>query len=101
MGFCHCGDCRSYTGAPLVAFALFKAEQVHVTRGEELLGGINKTGMSQRRFCTRCGGHLVTAHPTPGFTDVYAAKLPRLAFRPSVHLTTRRRCCASPTGCRS
>ncbi|HEY1383259.1 MAG TPA: GFA family protein [Dongiaceae bacterium] len=86
MGFCHCGDCRSYTGAPLVAFALFKAEQVRVTRGEALLGGINKTGMSHRRFCTRCGGHLMTGHPALGCTDVYAAKLPSLAFRPSVHL---------------
>ncbi|WP_284735970.1 GFA family protein [Dongia deserti] len=86
MGFCHCSDCRSYTGAPLVAFALFKAEQVRVTRGEELLGGFNKTGMSHRRFCTQCGGHLMTGHPTLGFTDVYADKLPTLAFKPSVHL---------------
>lgn len=86
MGYCHCGDCRSYSGAPLVAFALWRREQVRVTRGEALLGGINKTGMSHRRFCTKCGGHLMTEHPGLGFTDVYAAKLPSLAFRPSVHL---------------
>jgi hypothetical protein len=86
MGFCHCNSCRSYTGAPLVAFTLWKAEQVRVTEGESSLGGFNKSGMSHRRFCTKCGGHLMTGHPGLGFTDVYAAKLPSVAFRPSVHL---------------
>jgi hypothetical protein len=86
MGYCHCGSCRAYTGAPLVAFALFKAENVRVTKGASLLGRFQKTEMSERQFCTRCGGHIMTGHPKLGFTDVYAAALPTLAFRPSVHL---------------
>ena len=86
MSYCHCGDCRSYSGAPLAVFALFKAEHVRVIEGEALLGGINRIGMSPRRFCTQCGGHLMTGHPGLGFTDVHAEKLPSLAFRPSVHL---------------
>jgi hypothetical protein len=28
----------------------------------------------------------MTGHPGLGFTDVYAAKLPSVAFRPSVHV---------------
>ena len=86
MGYCHCSSCRSYTGAPLVAFTLWKEEQVRVIAGAALLGGFNKSGMSDRRFCTQCGGHLMTFHPGLGFTDVYAAKLPSVPFRPSVHL---------------
>jgi hypothetical protein len=86
MGYCHCDSCRAYTGAPLVAFTLWKDEQVRIVTGEALLGGFNKSGMSHRRFCTRCGGHLMTGHPGLGLTDVYAAKLPSVAFRPSVHL---------------
>lgn len=86
MGYCHCGSCRSYSGGPLTAFTLWKAESIIVTEGAELLGRFAKTGMSVRCFCTRCGGHVMTEHPELGLTDVFAAMLPTLAFRPSVHL---------------
>ncbi|HJR22433.1 MAG TPA: GFA family protein [Dongiaceae bacterium] len=86
MGYCHCSSCRSYTGGPLVAFALFKAENVRVTRGAALIGRFQKSEMSERQFCTRCGGHIMTGHPTTGFTDVYAAAIPAVAFKPTVHL---------------
>ena len=86
MGYCHCNSCRSYTGGPLVAFILWKAEDVKVIKGAELLGRFAKTAMSHRRFCTKCGGHLMTDHPDMGCTDVYAAALPTLAFKPAVHL---------------
>lgn len=101
MGYCHCNSCRSYSGAPFVAFALFRAADVKVTRGQAQLGGFNKTGMSDRRFCTKCGGHLMAFHPTLGFADVHAAALPALPFRPAVISTMPRRCCRSATGCRS
>lgn len=86
MGYCHCGSCRSWSGAPVVAFTLWKQEHVRVTRGAELLGGFNKMGFSDRRYCTQCGGHLLVQHPSLGFTDVHAAALPTLAFEPAVHL---------------
>jgi hypothetical protein len=86
MGYCHCGSCRAYSGAPVTAFALWRADDVKVTSGLELLGHFNKTGMSDRQFCTRCGGHLMTGHPTLGLTDVQAGALPGLAFAPVVHL---------------
>lgn len=86
MGYCHCGSCRAYTGAPLVAFTLWKAEDVAVIKGAEHIGRFNKTGLSDRQHCRQCGGHIMTGHPTLGFTDVYAAKLPTVRFEPSVHL---------------
>ena len=86
MGYCHCTSCRSYTGGPLSAFVLWKAENVRVTRGAELLGGFRKSEMSDRRFCRRCGGHIMTHHPTLGLTDVYAGVLPDIGFLPVVHL---------------
>jgi hypothetical protein len=86
MGYCHCASCRSYSGAPLTAFILWPAERVRVTRGAIHLGGFDKTGFSHRRFCTRCGGHLLTEHANLGLTDVLAAKLPMVVFVPSLHL---------------
>lgn len=86
MGYCHCASCRSYSGAPFTAFTLWRKENVRIARGAELLGGFAKTEMSDRRFCTRCGGHVLVQHPGLGLTDVYAGILPDLAFRPSLHL---------------
>ena len=86
MGYCHCNSCRSYSGGPLVEFTLWAAENVKVTKGSEFLGRFNKTGMSNRRFCIKCGGHVMTDHPELGLTDVYAAAIPTLPFEPSVHL---------------
>ena len=86
MGYCHCSSCRAYSGAPVTGFSLWRSDQVKIVRGEQALGRFNKTGFSERRFCTSCGGHLMTEHPGMGFTDIYAALLPTLAFNPSVHL---------------
>ena len=86
MGYCHCNSCRSYSGGPLSAFILWKAENVRVTKGVEFLGRFNKTGFSDRQFCTKCGGHIMTEHPGLGFTDVKAAIIPSMAFKPTVHL---------------
>jgi len=86
MGYCHCTSCRSYAGAPVSAFTLWKADQVQVTQGAGLLGAINKTGFSNRRFCSRCGGHVLVEHPTLGMVDVHASTIPTLAFAPGVHL---------------
>src|SRR5918997_884428 len=58
MGYCHCASCRTYAGAPLVAFTIWPAADVAVTKGAEHLGGFNKVGTSDRKFCVRCGGHL-------------------------------------------
>src|SRR5262245_11936319 len=86
MGYCHCRSCRSHSGGPVNAFTLWKKEGVKVTKGAEFLGGFNKTGFSNRRFCTKCGGHVMVEHPTIGLADVFAAMLPTLAFKPVVHL---------------
>ncbi|GIL01758.1 MAG: aldehyde-activating protein [Alphaproteobacteria bacterium] len=86
MGYCHCNSCRTYSGAPLVAFILWKSDNVRVTGGAQFLGRFNKSGMSDRQFCTKCGGHVMTRHPGLGLTDVAAPALPTLAFEPTVHL---------------
>jgi hypothetical protein len=86
MGYCHCNSCRSYSGGPVNAFTLWKPENVKVTRGAELIGRYNKVGMSDRQYCTKCGGHIMVAHPGLGLTDVHASTIPGLDFKPSVHL---------------
>ena len=86
MGYCHCASCRSYAGAPVSAFTLWPAEQVRVTQGADKLAAFNKTGFSNRRYCTGCGGHVLVEHPTLNMVDVHASTLPGLQFAPTVHL---------------
>ena len=76
MGYCHCNSCRSYSGSPVNAYLLWKSEDVSVTKGREFVGHFQKTEMSDRQFCTRCGGHLMTHHLTFGLIDVRAAVIP-------------------------
>ena len=45
-----------------------------------------KSKTSQRQYCAKCGGHLMTTHPTFGLVDIFAATIPQLAFAPAVHV---------------
>src|SRR5262245_56743801 len=43
MGYCHCKSCRSYSGAPVSAYSLWKSENIRVIKGMEFLGRFKKT----------------------------------------------------------
>jgi hypothetical protein len=86
MGYCHCESCRLWSAAPVNAFSLWKPESLKITRGASGIGTYNKTPVSYRKWCTRCGGHLFTEHPTMGLVDIYAAMLPQLHFDPALHV---------------
>jgi len=45
-----------------------------------------KTERSDRQYCTKCGGHLMTHHPLWNLTDVFAATIPGVKFAPGVHV---------------
>ena len=68
------------------AFTLWKPETVRVTAGADQVGMFQKTPVSQRQYCKKCGGHLMTTHPPLGLVDVFAATLPTLKFAPGVHV---------------
>lgn len=86
MGYCHCSSCRSWSGGPVNAFTLWAPRNVRVTAGGSDLAAFKKTEMSERQYCRKCGGHLMTRHPTLGLVDVFAATIPTLTFEPGVHI---------------
>lgn len=86
MGYCHCRSCRSWSAGPVNAFTLWQPGAVRVTQGAELVGTYAKTPNSERQYCKKCGGHLMTNHPGMGLVDVYAATLPSLKFAPGLHV---------------
>ena len=86
MGYCHCESCRHWSAGPVNAFTLWKPEAFKVTKGADKIGTYNKSKNSYRKWCTACGGHLLSDHPGMGMYDVYAAMLPALKFKPTMHL---------------
>ncbi len=86
MGYCHCSSCRSWSGGPVNTFTLWKPENVRVTAGADAVATFNKTPASDRKYCAKCGGHLMTNHPGLGLVDVFAPTLPDVAFKPGVHI---------------
>jgi hypothetical protein len=86
MGYCHCESCRHWSAGPVNAFTLWKPEALQVNRGSDSIGTYNKTPVSYRKWCKKCGGHLFTVHPPLGLVDVYAAMLPTLHFEAGVHV---------------
>src|SRR5262245_44607456 len=82
MGYCHCESCRHWSAGPINAFTLWPPAAVKVTQGAEHIDTYHKTENSYRKWCKKCGGHLMSEHPGMGLTDVYAAILPELPFAP-------------------
>ena len=69
-----------------VGFEPFSSDIAVTAAGAENVETYQKTALSQRQYCKKCGGHLMTNHPSFGFVDVYAATIPTLAFAPSLHV---------------
>ena len=86
MGYCHCRSCRSWSGGPVNAFSLWPPAQVKITKGEANVATFNATEVSYRKYCTKCGGHLMTDHPPLGVIDVFTATIPTLDFQPGLHV---------------
>ena len=56
VAYCHCRDCRRWTGAPIAAFAAFTAGDVTF---EPALGpGVEFVSGVRRWACARCGSPL-------------------------------------------
>jgi hypothetical protein len=86
MGYCHCTSCRTWSAGPVNAFSLWPPQAVKVTKGADQIGSYQKTDLSIRKWCKTCGGHLFTEHPPWDLTDVYAAVIPTLPFKPALHV---------------
>lgn len=86
MGYCHCSSCRSWSGGPVNAFTLWAPDKVAVVKGADKVATFTKTPLSERKYCSVCGGHLMTNHPTLGVVDVFSATIPTVAFKPGLHI---------------
>lgn len=98
MGYCHCTDCAEWAGAPVNAFSLWSPDNVKVTAGEDKLGSYARTDASHRKFCTNCGGHVLSDHPGMRMMDVYLNIVPTLAHQGTMHIFYGEKTMAVPDG---
>lgn len=67
IAHCHCPTCRKTHGAAFSSVTAVPREKFRWVRGAELLGSFESSAGKFRRFCTRCGSHIMaerTAQPT-------------------------------------
>ena len=70
---CHCTDCRKSAGAPMVAWTMYPAQAVKVTKGEPKIYHSSENG--RRHFCADCGTGVfyTNAVVLPGIIDIQSA----------------------------
>jgi hypothetical protein len=56
IGDCHCHSCRRHTGAPVVIFVMFEANNVRFVGRERSI--YNSSPGVKRAFCSNCGTPL-------------------------------------------
>jgi hypothetical protein len=56
---CHCQTCRKTHGAAFSSVTAVPRDSFRWTRGTDLLGAFESSPGKFRRFCTRCGSHLM------------------------------------------
>lgn len=86
MGHCHCEYCRQWSGTPVTSFSLWKYGSVTFTKGADLVGEFSKTPRATRKWCKKCGGHILTESEQGGFVDVYPSLVSDFDFRPVMHV---------------
>jgi hypothetical protein len=79
---CHCTDCRRHAGAPMVGWAMFRSDEVKVTRGTPRVYASSTDG--RRQFCPDCGTGLFYINDAmlPGIVDVQSATFDDPAMLP-------------------
>lgn len=98
QGYCHCEDCRRWSGSPVTAFGLWPKDQVRVVAGEDNLVGYSRSGKAVRRHCAACGGAVMTDTVEIDMIDVYPLILEDFAFAPAFHIHYSERVIEMPDG---
>lgn len=86
--YCHCKSCRSFTGSPVNAIALWTRDNVRITAGNEHLHRFSKSGSAEggRLSCAKCHGVVGALFPEAGLFDVFAGLFSDFTFAPMVHI---------------
>jgi ADP-ribosyl-[dinitrogen reductase] hydrolase len=75
IGHCHCKTCRKAHAAAFASTARVNREHFRWLKGQEFLGAFESSPGKLRRFCTKCGSHLIAEWPAQPQVIVRVATL--------------------------
>ena len=67
---CHCQTCRKTHGAAFSSVAVVPREKFQWLRGQEQLAAIESSPGKFRRFCSRCGSHIMAERVVQPFVTL-------------------------------
>ena len=79
--FCHCTDCRKFSGSAFSAFGGVAKSLLTVSKGKSDIERFEKSEDSVLCFCKRCGSSLFSEKPLSGLIHI---RLGVLAGSPSL-----------------
>lgn len=86
-GYCHCGQCRRRSGAPVFAFLTVKDHNFKI-QGADLFSEPSETA-GTRRYCPQCRSEITLQYESPAFGVLHAVGIGLLdrpeAIRPTYH----------------
>jgi hypothetical protein len=87
IGYCHCSECRKWSGSAFGAGGRVKASDFEITAGESFVSLYPKSEETALGFCSRCGASLFSKKLKQG---KYIVRLGILddapTQRPNVHI---------------
>ena len=86
--YCHCSNCRKFSGSAYVAWGIVQADSFRWISGAELVSRFD-AGNGYRTFCSQCGSPVrYEPHATNKIVGIPLGALVD-APRPTMHLWTR------------
>ena len=87
IGYCHCSECRKWSGSAFATGGLVDSEAFQITSGERLVSYYHKSEETDLGFCTNCGSSLFSKKLKLGKHIIRLGILDDLPTqRPNVHI---------------
>lgn len=87
LGYCHCSECRKWSGSPFGAGGRVNSRDLEILSGEELVSLYPKSEATSLGFCSNCGTSLFSKKHEQGKYVVRLGILDDMpSGRPSTHM---------------
>ena len=85
--YCHCSECRRFSGSAFSVAGGISREKLIVTNGEEHIKYYRKRGVANLAFCEMCGSSLFSDNFKRGLIHIrYGALNEEPSLKPQAHM---------------
>lgn len=85
-GYCHCTDCRQFSGSAFSAYGGLPKADFRVLKGQDSIAHYRKSENTVLGFCRICGSSLYADKPNKGMIHIRLGTLEQApSLRPQTH----------------